>query len=228
MGRLNTAAPTDELASGYAGPRDRPPFYRPHDLVYLSADALPESAPDWAGQVLAAGQPAVVRRAVRQADSLPLGIRGSRRDQRHAILAPLATLGLSITPEALVSAAPAAWRAADIPALAALGELRAIMADWPEGWGIGGAVGYELTTGYAVTHSESDIDVIVRAPGRPSIEILSNLVQRLADLSVRCDVQLETPAGGVALADWLGTAGQVLIKSDQGPYLATDPWAIAA
>ena len=41
---------------------------------------------------------------------------------------------------------------------------------------------------------------------------------------MRCDIQLETPAGGVALADWLGEAARVMIKHDTGPYLSPDPW----
>jgi phosphoribosyl-dephospho-CoA transferase len=40
-------------------------------------------------------------------------------------------------------------------------------------------------------------------------------------------VQIETPAGGVAVADWAGPAREVLVKSDVGPFLSTKPWAAA-
>lgn len=98
------------------------------------------------------------------------------------------------------------------------------MMAWTGAWGIGGAVGYELASGAAACHADSDIDVILRLPAVPEHSELNALAERLAALPVRCDVQLETPAGGVALTDWLSDAPRVLIKSDPGPYLAVDPW----
>lgn len=219
MGRL-----TDLAGDDYSRPRAAPPAFRPHDLVHIAPTALNPGAPAWAQAVVARGEPVVVRRGRRDAISLPLGIRGTSRDRRHAVrVARESLLGDPITPESLIAVRPA--RESSIPALAALPELRAAMVAWNGLWGIGGAVGYELACGAAACHADSDIDLILRAPGPPVRADLQGLVEQLARLPARCDVQLETPAGGVALADWFSNTGQVLIKSDQGPYLAADPWA---
>ncbi|MES1955774.1 phosphoribosyl-dephospho-CoA transferase [Salinisphaera hydrothermalis EPR70] len=219
MGRVN-----DLNGGDYSRPRDRAPIFRPHDLVQIAPEALPDDAPAWARAVLANGEPVVVRRGRRDGNRLPVGVRGASRDRRHALqVAPEHICGAVITPESLVeSAAP--QRAADVPALAALVELRALMTPWAGAWGIGGAVGYELASGVAACHEDSDIDLLLRLLERPDTAALRRLAAQLAELPVRCDLQMETPAGGVALADWLSEAADVLVKSDQGPYLAADPW----
>lgn len=223
MGRL-----TDLAGGDYSRPRAVAPWFRPHDLVPVAATALGPEVPAWAHAVLARGEPLVVRRGRRDKTTLPLGIRGASRARRFAtrILQPQ-ILGDPIAPEALIPV-PHPARAAKLPALAALPELRRAMTAWTGLWGLGGAVGYELACGAASCHAASDIDLILRLPQRPPRADLVALAARLARLPVRCDVQLETPAGGVSLADWLSDASQVLIKSDQGPYLAADPWAVAA
>ncbi len=222
MGRLRNLGGGD-----YSGPRTAPPSFRPHDLVWIEPAALNPDAPSWAQAVVARGEPVVVRRGRRDTASLPVGIRGGSRDRRHAVrVASQALRGAVITPESLIAVRPA--RDTSIPALAALPELRAAMKAWHGAWGIGGAVGYELACGAPACHADSDIDLILRAPRPPARAELRPLIDGLARLPARCDVQLETPAGGVALADWLSGADRVLIKSDQGPYLATDPWAILA
>ncbi|KAF1311862.1 hypothetical protein BLX42_06440 [Pseudomonas sp. SG-MS2] len=40
----------------------------------------------------------------------------------------------------------------------------------------------------------------------------------------RIDVQLQTPAGGIALREWAGVAQRVLLKSALGARLVADPW----
>ena len=40
----------------------------------------------------------------------------------------------------------------------------------------------------------------------------------------RVDLQLETPAGAIALREWAGPAPQVLLKTAHGPRLVSDPW----
>lgn len=222
MGRL-----TDPAGGDYSGARPEPPWYRPHDLVTIAPAALGADTPTWARAVVARGEPAVVRRGRRDATNLPVGIRGASRDRRHALRAARHTLlGEAITPESLIGVTRACE--SPIPALAALPELHAAMTPWQGAWGIGGAVGYQLATGAPACHADSDIDLILRAPAPVARDELQELADRLAGLPVRCDVQLETPAGGVALADWLSPAREVLIKSDQGPYLAADPWLAVA
>lgn len=219
MARLRQRADGD-----YSRPRPGPPDLRPHDLVYIAPEAVAPDAPDWVKAAIARGEPAVVRRGRRTANTLPLGVRGDRRSRRYALCVdPRAVVAAPVMPEALAERAPGA-RAASIPALAALPALRDALRAWAGVWGIGGAVGFELASGVFVCHSASDVDLLLRVPIRPVDADLATLADRLAVLDVRCDVQLETPAGGVALADWLSKASEVLIKTDIGPCLAADPW----
>src|SRR5690606_41529452 len=58
---------------------------RPHDLLWgLTPAQLPADAPAWVRQVLAAGQPVVVRRALVASGQVAVGVRGASRDQRFA------------------------------------------------------------------------------------------------------------------------------------------------
>ena len=42
----------------------------------------------------------------------------------------------------------------------------------------------------------------------------------------RVDLQLETPQGAVALREWAGEAPRVLLKTQDGPLLVSDPWQV--
>lgn len=199
--------------------RDRG-LWRPHDLLWITLQALDPAVPPWVRAAVAAGAPVVVRRAPRQGACLPVGVRGASRGQRYATAIIGAQVLRCTTPESLRVA-----RAARVPAMAAIAGLAAALDPLHCPWGITGAVGYELATGTPVCHVDSDLDVVMRCPGRLDRPAAGALQRSLAELAVRCDVQLETPLGAVALADWAGDAERVLVKSDAGPFLSRDPWA---
>ena len=46
-----------------------------------------------------------------------------------------------------------------------------------------------------------------------------------AQAGVRIDAQLETPAGGVALAEYASRKARVMARHASGPQLVADPWA---
>ncbi|GAB3685263.1 malonate decarboxylase holo-ACP synthase [Salinisphaera aquimarina] len=194
--------------------------YRPHDLVWIDVAALPADTPAWALTCMAEGAPAVVRRAPRKGRSLPVGIRGAYRGQRHATVVDHECVRRCIAPETLIGR-----RGERVPALACLARVGVILSTQNIIWGITGAVGFELASAISACHVESDLDLLVRAPERLTREQARRLHASLAVLPVRCDVQLETPAGAIALAEWAGAAEQVLVKSDTGPWLSADPWA---
>lgn len=230
MGRLNASL----IGGDYSAQRPSLPFWRPHDLAWITQEqasqALGMDAPDWARRALAFGLPVVVRRGLRDALTLPVGIRGNSRDKRFAARIPATALHDRTTPESLSLALERMdpLRSAMIPAMAAVSEAALIFDPLNLSWGIGGAVGYELATQTPATHEHSDIDLLLRLPARPDRAELQELAERLRGLSARCDIQIETPLGGLALADWLSGAERVMIKSDQGPYLVADPWAVRA
>ncbi|MDA3920396.1 MAG: malonate decarboxylase holo-ACP synthase [Salinisphaera sp.] len=221
MGRLSAGVGGD-----YSGERPGGPFWRPHDLAWLARDALADDAPEWARASVALGLPVVVRRAPRDAWSLPVGVRGTTRSQRFAARVSLAVLDQRVSPESLARQRTRhdAGRTLLIPALSALDEVAAVLDATSYIWGIGGAIGYELATETPAAHVDSDIDILIRTPRQPDQAELAALTAALNLLSVRCDVQMETPIGGVALKDWQAGNRRVLVKSDQGPFLSDNPW----
>ena len=64
---------------------------------------------------------------------------------------------------------------------------------------------------------------MIRAP-EPLLPDAFNLWQsQLGSALCRADTQVETPEGGVALAEWLRD-GKTLLKTSRGPRLVADPW----
>jgi phosphoribosyl-dephospho-CoA transferase len=112
-------------------------------------------------------------------------------------------------------------------ALQVLGVVDELFASFGLTWGPTGSVGFELATGVAVASSTSDLDVVVRAPEPWSVENARDIEDNLAPLPTRVDVQLDTPAGAVMLAEYT-RGGRVLLRTPEGPRLTCDPWREAA
>ncbi|MNH22544.1 Phosphoribosyl-dephospho-CoA transferase [compost metagenome] len=74
-------------------------------------------------------------------------------------------------------------------------------------------------------HLASDLDLVVRTPHPLARAKARELLDVLNCAPCRIDVQLETPAGAVALREWAGCARRVLLKSPLGARLVSDPWA---
>lgn len=194
----------------------------PHDLLWgLTAAQLPDAAPGWAAEALALGQPVVVRRALTSADQVPVGIRGTLREQRFATLMPRALIERRLCPEALIDGTSSRQ---DVPALQALAYLRPLLRASGLVWGITGSAGFELATGLATLHLHSDLDLILRAPQALPRAQAAALLRQLDNPFCRVDLQLQTPLGAVALAEWAGTAQRVLLKQSGGALLVRDPW----
>ena len=45
-------------------------------------------------------------------------------------------------------------------------------------------------------------------------------------IPARTHVMLETPSGGVSLADLAATHARVLVRTPEGPRLSVDPWMV--
>ena len=130
-----------------------------------------------------------------------------------------------LSPEALADRSrDLAQSRKSLPALAALQPLADLLAEYACPWGPTGSVGFELATGAPVVTDASDLDILMRTDRRlPRIDAAS-LVRALGELSVRCDLLLETPTGGVALAEYARADGQVVARGPCGPRLVDDPW----
>ncbi|MGE8060661.1 malonate decarboxylase holo-ACP synthase [Pseudomonas sp. NPDC089547] len=195
---------------------------RPHDLLWgMPVSGLPTGAPQWAQAVVASGQPVVVRRAACDDGWVAVGLRGQGRAQRLGALMRLADIKRQQSPEALRVAVQSPW-----PALQALASVTPVLQASGLAWGPTGGVGYQLATGIEVVHADSDLDLVLRAPQPLARAQARELLDILDCAPCRIDVQLETPAGAVALREWAGFARRVLLKSPHGPRLVSAPWAV--
>ncbi len=193
---------------------------RPHDLLWgMPAAALPDHSPAWARQVLAAGMPVVVRRAQCAAGWVAVGVRGQGREQRLGVHLRLADLQRQLGPEALRWQGESPW-----PALQALASAAPVLDATGLAWGPTGGVGYHLATGSDVLHLGSDLDLVLRTPRYLARSMARDLLDILDRGPCRIDVQLETPAGAIALREWASGAARVLLKSNHGARLLADPW----
>ncbi|MFB4284079.1 malonate decarboxylase holo-ACP synthase [Nonomuraea sp. MTCD27] len=201
---------------------------RPHDLLRLRAGAVPDAAlPGWASASLAACPWAVVRRAPHPPGLIPVGVRGPRRRQRHAALVPDAAVLRRVPPEQL-DRRGRPWLSDALAATLSAVELR-LSAEVGDGvtWGPIGGVGFELATGHPVTHRDSDVDLLIRTPHRMPPDLAARLLAAFGTLPRPVDCQLETPRGGVSLAEWARTGGPVMARTWHGPELVDDPWTPA-
>jgi phosphoribosyl-dephospho-CoA transferase len=199
------------------------PAFRPHDLLWLKPGALLEDLPGWAGARINLGLPVVVRRAPRAGGRIPAGIRGERRSQRLAVHLDPGLVDRAAAPEDLRTRAARADRA-DLPAFRTLallaGRLPANLA-----WGPTGSAGFELATGWPAVTAGSDLDLLLRCPAPLDRATARAWAEACAGLPARCDPQLDTGAGAVALLEWAGGRGEVLLRTDAGPLLVADPWS---
>ncbi|MBA1272892.1 malonate decarboxylase holo-ACP synthase [Stutzerimonas azotifigens] len=194
---------------------------RPHDLLWgMTPVQLPADAPAWARQVLAAGQPVVVRRAVVADDQIAIGLRGATREQRFAARMRRESVVSRVSPEQLIARLPDSR----LPALLALHRLHPLLDSLGLAWGVTGSVGYQLGSGIAVVSAESDLDLLLRTPTVFSRDEARELQQLLDRAPCRVDLQLETPSGAIALREWAGDSAHVLLKCATGARLIDDPW----
>jgi phosphoribosyl-dephospho-CoA transferase len=198
---------------------------RPHDLLRLTgAAALDDALPSWVLSSIVACPWGVVRRAPHPPGLVPVGIRGPERWQRHAVLVPSGAVTRSVPPEALGDRRPRLPRLA--ATLSAVALRLAAEPDAGATWGPVGGVGFELATGQPATHPGSDLDLLIRTPRRLERIRAARLVAAFAALPGTVDCQLETPGGGVGLTEWARTGGPVMVRTDHGPHLVDDPWAL--
>ncbi len=203
---------------------------RPHDLLWGStADWLEAEAPAWARAVLATGLPVVVRRAPSRDGWVAVGVRGHGRERRHATWMPLVAVRRCVQPEQLTEGGEREGVCAPLRALALLQpQLDALCRQHALTWGVTGGAGYQLATGLTALSESSDLDLVLRVPRPLQRRQALALLERLERLPCRVDLQLETPAGAVALREWASAASRVLLKADSGARLVGNPWGEVA
>jgi len=222
-----------DVVAQAAGLRPGPATAAPHDLLRLRAVSdlvVPVPLPSWARRALARAPLVVVRGARAPAGLVAVGIRGPKRHQRLAALVAPSAATDRIAPEAL--AAQAAWSArpprGGVPALAALPPVSALLGRLGLAWGPTGSVGFELAAGVPTARPDSDLDLLVRRGARWPVAEAREALSALDRLAVRADVQVETPAGTFALAEYARRRAPILLRTADGPRLVEDPWGPSA
>jgi phosphoribosyl-dephospho-CoA transferase len=196
---------------------------RPHDLLFArdpGAFTCAGARPDW----FDAGAPLVVRRETTAPGAVPVGARGLHRNERcpgHVALDAVASV---LTPRMLAQRAHAAD--AEFPCIAALRALAPRLDALDVDWGPTGGAGYWLACGLPVLRATSDLDLLIRLQRRPAAATLAALAALQDGQPCRIDIQVDTGAGGFALAEFI-RGGRVLLKTDDGPRLVADPWKSA-
>jgi phosphoribosyl-dephospho-CoA transferase len=204
-----------------------------HALLRVAHAPLPADGaamPTWAAAALARAPWVVVRRARGHEGLIPVGVRGHGRSERLAAwLHPEAVLEC-LTPAELASRA--GWqdsaRRASIPALAALDTVASLMRHHRLTWGPCGSVGFELATGLATATASSDLDLMVCGDRPLPHAQAAALWAELSQLSVRADVLLEGPAGGLLLEEYARAPRSLVLRTADGPRLIDHPRRVAA
>jgi phosphoribosyl-dephospho-CoA transferase len=205
-----------------------------HDLIRLREPiALVVNAwvPPWVEPALRRTPWVVVRRGHVCNGMIPVGVRGVTRSQRFAAFVASAEIADRLSPEDLtVSGYVLSQRKDAGPALAAMDRVAALLMRRGGYWGPGGSVGFEIATGVATATAASDLDLILRQGRRLEWNEVTALLVAVtaAAAPARVDVLLETPSGGVSLADLAATPAQLLVRTPCGPRLLVDPWKIDA
>ncbi|MOA06667.1 Phosphoribosyl-dephospho-CoA transferase [compost metagenome] len=203
-----------------------------HDLLRISKSAPLKSeqqVPDWVEASLERANWVVVRRDIAQPGYIPIGIRGATRSQRFPAYLPAAAVQEIIKPEDLVS--EKLWtvspRSSMVEAYSVLKELTKYYAAHGYIWGPTGSIGFELAAGVPTARPESDIDIVIRAPLPLDRTAARNLLLIHQYYTQKIDVQLEAPSGAISLTEYARGSEAVLMRTNSGPYLVKDPWAIS-
>lgn len=202
-----------------------------HDLIWLKPGAverLPEwamSLPDWALSEVNQHCPLIVRRAPAVTDAIPVGIRGHLRSQRHGTYIPANEVARMARPFTLCQCRAREVRVA-LPSLSAWEHLRVKAQDFPYPWGPTGSCAYELATGADWVTQTSDLDILVYLENPITPSQAKEMLMFFSHQACRIDVQVMTPLGGMALAEWARGTRLVLLKTNHGPLLTDKPWGI--
>ncbi|RAR49478.1 phosphoribosyl-dephospho-CoA transferase [Paraburkholderia unamae] len=202
--------------------------WRAHDLLRVARLAPSADEPAWVRNALARAPWVVVRRARAAAAFVAVGVRGGTRAERHATWLNIEDIEISMSPEALLDVATPDTRRA-LPAFVALAALREAASPLHDYvWGPTGSAGFELASGAATLTASSDLDILIRLPQRIERAAIDTLAHVLAEAAgragTRIDAQLETPAGGVALAELAAHKPRVLARASSGAQRVADPW----
>ncbi|SFI50220.1 phosphoribosyl-dephospho-CoA transferase [Collimonas sp. OK307] len=209
----------------------------PHDLLWIEdAKALKTVTPlpPWASADRLLCTPVVVRREkVDDPRLVPVGLRGKTRSERFAAYLDRDAVARCFKPEILAGHAPAyiEEQRSRLPAFEALAVLAPLLDATGLVWGPTGGVGFQLASRLPVVREDSDLDILLRSRAPLSTTQMLGLRMICSSPICRIDIQVDTGNGAFSFAEWAyvnaqwaSGNGRVLLKTDTGPILTTDPW----
>jgi phosphoribosyl-dephospho-CoA transferase len=210
---------------------------RIHDLLEIDAERFLQaqsSVPAWVAQSLRQTPFVVVRRGPISDQEISIGVRGAHRNERWAGGCHPSLVNEILTPQALLNRAPALAvapapaalsRATAIPALRTLSLLIQRWKALDSPWGPGGSVGFELATRRHIVTPQSDLDVVIYAHDRMTVNEARLLRDSTQGLPAPVDIRVETPTCGFSLLEYASRApAPILLRTASGAALGADPW----
>ena len=154
---------------------------------------------------------------------IAIGVRGHSRSERWAAFCEKSLVRKIVRPEELLDRTSNDVRR--MPALRTLQEMSERWAELALPWGPGGSVGFELASGRKATTEASDLDLIIRAQQRITVEEARFLLDRTLGLEAKVDVRVETPVCGFSLDEYVSAfSAKILLRYPDGVRLGEDPW----
>jgi|SRR5690625_215361 len=192
-----------------------------HDLIQInSANDLMyhTKKPNWVDASIKRAPFVVIRRVHSEGGFIPVGIRGTRRDERFAAFVHVNNIVDTFSPEQIAQARD--WIHHDKEIFFYLEQIENIMNDNAIDWGPVGSVGFELVSKVPTVNDKSDIDLIIRHPSTLTPELAKEIVDELNQLPVLTDIQVETVEGSFSLKEYAYCKGKpILLKTKNGPLL---------
>jgi phosphoribosyl-dephospho-CoA transferase len=208
--------------------RSEVPNPQVHDLLQIdraSVNSEFAAEPSWVKQAMLECPWVVVRRAQATSGLIAVGVRGDSRGERWAASCNKSLVREIVQPHKLLLRDRNSNDTRRTPALRALQQMSNRWADLGLPWGPGGSVGFELASGRQVTTERSDLDLVIRALQRITVEDARALLDRTVGLEARVDVRVETPVCGFSLEEYVSaSSAKILLRYPDGGRLGKDPW----
>lgn len=200
----------------------------PHTLVKISdlkKVHFNGEIPEWVSAIFEETNYVVVRRGS-QSKAIPIGIRGYEKSQRLAGWIDPRTILDVVTPhDAVKRLGLVNTERINLPAFKIAKKVVPLLKKYD--WGIGGSLQFELVTGLPMVKMNSDIDIIMQRPN-PKIEVntAKDLLHSLENTAgTHVDIQIVHNQNGFSLEEYAQQrSSQIMLKTEQGPQLVTDPW----
>lgn len=199
----------------------------PHDLIKIKDYTnlnIDFSNYSWSLDSLKKSPFVVVRRAPILNKLIPIGIRGGLRSQRLAAFLPFSDINSIFKPTYIVE--KKLWlensHIKNTNIYFSIETIHKIFEEYNLKWGICGSAGFELITKIPTITENSDLDIMIKIEAADklfSAASAKELCQKLFNIKVKTDVQIEISKGTIALTEYASETNPILIRTINGPRL---------